>query len=263
MVGGRASGRPTSSTGRRSRCSTFARWKPLDEETLLASVAKQTGRVVDRPGGAARCRLRRQSWAGRCRREGRSSTFAGRSSALTGFDVPYPLLAARGLPTCRRSRGLGRGRALDAGTLYSDVAYEFKLPDLGEGLTEGEIARWLVAEGQDASHEDQTRSSRCRPTRRRSRSASPAAGVVASRSWSPRARSSRGRRRLLVVIGEDGAEPRRRRGPSARGEADEPLVSVVPRRRPPATPTCRTAGARRRRWPRCRAAGPDGADRGG
>jgi pyruvate dehydrogenase E2 component (dihydrolipoamide acetyltransferase) len=27
------------------------------------------------------------------------------------------------------------------------VAYEFKLPDLGEGLTEGEIARWLVAEG--------------------------------------------------------------------------------------------------------------------
>jgi pyruvate dehydrogenase E2 component (dihydrolipoamide acetyltransferase) len=29
------------------------------------------------------------------------------------------------------------------------VAYEFKLPDLGEGLTEGEIARWLVEEGQE------------------------------------------------------------------------------------------------------------------
>jgi pyruvate dehydrogenase E2 component (dihydrolipoamide acetyltransferase) len=29
------------------------------------------------------------------------------------------------------------------------VSYEFKLPDLGEGLTEGEIARWLVEEGQD------------------------------------------------------------------------------------------------------------------
>ncbi len=29
------------------------------------------------------------------------------------------------------------------------MAYEFKLPDLGEGLTEGEIARWLVAEGQE------------------------------------------------------------------------------------------------------------------
>lgn len=29
------------------------------------------------------------------------------------------------------------------------MAYEFKLPDLGEGLTEGEISRWLVEEGQD------------------------------------------------------------------------------------------------------------------
>src|SRR5690242_19097787 len=33
------------------------------------------------------------------------------------------------------------------------MAYEFKLPDLGEGLTEGEVARWLVAEG-DAIGED-------------------------------------------------------------------------------------------------------------
>jgi pyruvate/2-oxoglutarate dehydrogenase complex dihydrolipoamide acyltransferase (E2) component len=34
------------------------------------------------------------------------------------------------------------------------VAYEFRLPDLGEGLTEAEIARWLVAEG-DRVEEDQ------------------------------------------------------------------------------------------------------------
>ena len=34
------------------------------------------------------------------------------------------------------------------------VAYEFKLPDLGEGLTEGEIARWLVAEGQEIAEDD-------------------------------------------------------------------------------------------------------------
>ncbi|HVH51069.1 MAG TPA: dihydrolipoamide acetyltransferase family protein [Gaiellaceae bacterium] len=32
--------------------------------------------------------------------------------------------------------------------------YEFKLPDLGEGLTEGEIARWLVAEGQEIAEDD-------------------------------------------------------------------------------------------------------------
>ena len=34
------------------------------------------------------------------------------------------------------------------------VAYEFKLPDLGEGLTEGEIARWLVSEGEEIGEDD-------------------------------------------------------------------------------------------------------------
>src|SRR4051812_8413209 len=34
------------------------------------------------------------------------------------------------------------------------MAYEFKLPDLGEGLTEGEVARWLVTEGQDVGEDD-------------------------------------------------------------------------------------------------------------
>jgi pyruvate dehydrogenase E2 component (dihydrolipoamide acetyltransferase) len=34
------------------------------------------------------------------------------------------------------------------------MAYEFKLPDLGEGLTEGEVARWLVSEGQDIAEDD-------------------------------------------------------------------------------------------------------------
>ena len=31
---------------------------------------------------------------------------------------------------------------------------EFTLPDLGEGLTEGEIARWLVQEGQEVAEDD-------------------------------------------------------------------------------------------------------------
>ena len=38
--------------------------------------------------------------------------------------------------------------------LGSLMAYEFKLPDLGEGLTEGEIARWLVEEGQEIAEDD-------------------------------------------------------------------------------------------------------------
>jgi 2-oxoisovalerate dehydrogenase E2 component (dihydrolipoyl transacylase) len=33
------------------------------------------------------------------------------------------------------------------------VPYEFKLPDLGEGLMEGEVARWLVAEGDEIAED--------------------------------------------------------------------------------------------------------------
>jgi pyruvate/2-oxoglutarate dehydrogenase complex dihydrolipoamide acyltransferase (E2) component len=33
------------------------------------------------------------------------------------------------------------------------VAYQFKLPDLGEGLTEGEVAKWLVAEGDEVAED--------------------------------------------------------------------------------------------------------------
>src|ERR671933_71583 len=34
------------------------------------------------------------------------------------------------------------------------MAYELKLPDLGEGLTEGEVARWLVSAGQEVAEDD-------------------------------------------------------------------------------------------------------------
>src|SRR3954451_10243702 len=33
------------------------------------------------------------------------------------------------------------------------MAYEFKLPDLGEGMTEAEIGRWLVQEGQEIAED--------------------------------------------------------------------------------------------------------------
>ncbi len=34
------------------------------------------------------------------------------------------------------------------------MARAFRLPDLGEGLTEGEVARWLVSEGQEIAEDD-------------------------------------------------------------------------------------------------------------
>src|SRR5262249_20274398 len=50
----------------------------------------------------------------------------------------------------RRLPGPGAPRRPEFGLM----AYEFKLPDLGEGLTEGEIARWLVSEGQEVAEDE-------------------------------------------------------------------------------------------------------------
>jgi pyruvate/2-oxoglutarate dehydrogenase complex dihydrolipoamide acyltransferase (E2) component len=85
------------------------------------------------------------------------------------------------------------------------VAYEFKLPDLGEGLTEGEIARWLVSEGQEVAEDDPLVEIQTDKTT--VEIPSPAAGKVA------RILVEEGQvvpvGTVLVVIGEDEAsEPR-------------------------------------------------------
>jgi pyruvate dehydrogenase E2 component (dihydrolipoamide acetyltransferase) len=83
------------------------------------------------------------------------------------------------------------------------VAYEFKLPDLGEGLTEGEIARWLVSEGQEVAEDDPLVEIQTDKTT--VEIPSPAAGKVA------RILVEEGQvvpvGTVLVVIGEDGAGP--------------------------------------------------------
>ena len=64
-------------------------------------------------------------------------------------------VSRRGRAAHRLAHPAGAGRRLGAGASLGSapVAYEFKLPDLGEGLTEGEIARWLVEEGQDVAED--------------------------------------------------------------------------------------------------------------
>ena len=69
------------------------------------------------------------------------------------------------------------------------MAYELKLPDLGEGLTEGEVARWLVAEGQEVA-EDEHAYRACPSSRERSVARSTASISVrrrppASSVWMP------------------------------------------------------------------------------
>ena len=62
--------------------------KPLDEETLLASVGEDRARR-DRPGGAAGRGLRAPS-SRRCSPRRRSSTCAGRCCASPATTCPYP-----------------------------------------------------------------------------------------------------------------------------------------------------------------------------
>jgi pyruvate dehydrogenase E2 component (dihydrolipoamide acetyltransferase) len=83
------------------------------------------------------------------------------------------------------------------------MAYEFKLPDLGEGLTEGEVARWLVSEGQEVEEDDPLVEIQTDKTT--VEIPSPAAGTVA------RILVAEGQvvpvGTVLVVIGEDAPGP--------------------------------------------------------
>ena len=83
------------------------------------------------------------------------------------------------------------------------MAYEFKLPDLGEGLTEGEVARWLVAEGAEVAEDDPLVEIQTDKTT--VEIPSPAAGKVARILVAEGDVVAVGT--VLVVIGEDGAEP--------------------------------------------------------
>jgi pyruvate/2-oxoglutarate dehydrogenase complex dihydrolipoamide acyltransferase (E2) component len=82
------------------------------------------------------------------------------------------------------------------------MAYEFKLPDLGEGLTEGEVARWLVQEGQEIAEDDPLVEIQTDKTT--VEVPSPAAGKVARILVAEGEVVPVGT--VLVVIGEDAAE---------------------------------------------------------
>ena len=122
------------------------------------------------------------------------------------------------------------------------MAYEFKLPDLGEGLTEGEIARWLVAEGDEIAEDDPLVEVQTDKTT--VEIPSPAAGKVARILVAEGEVVPVGT--VLVVIGEDG----RRSCSDDRSAAGRPRRRPTPRRadarpRDPARPQDRP-GARRR-----------------
>jgi pyruvate dehydrogenase E2 component (dihydrolipoamide acetyltransferase) len=112
------------------------------------------------------------------------------------------------------------------------VAYEFKLPDLGEGLTEGEIARWLVSEGQEIAEDDPLVEVQTDKTT--VEIPSPAGGKVARILVAEGEVVPVGT--VLVVIGEDGFAPAEAETPQ--GQAQE-RVPGVEKGRVRATPLVR------------------------
>jgi pyruvate dehydrogenase E2 component (dihydrolipoamide acetyltransferase) len=83
------------------------------------------------------------------------------------------------------------------------MAFEFKLPDLGEGLTEGEIVKWLVKEG-DSVEEGQV-FVQVETDKAVVDIPSPRKGVVAKIEVSEGETVQVGQ--VLVVIGEEGEKP--------------------------------------------------------
>src|SRR6266498_1009194 len=106
------------------------------------------------------------------------------------------------------------------------MAYEFKLPDLGEGLTEGEIARWLVSEGQEVAEDDPLVEIQTDKTT--VEIPSPAAGKVT------RILVDEGKvvpvGTVLVVIGgePDGGPPRAEAAPTQRSPRSRRARAVLP-----------------------------------
>ena len=114
------------------------------------------------------------------------------------------------------------------------MAYEFKLPDLGEGLTEGEVARWLVAEGQELAEDDPLVEIATDKTT--VEIPSPAAGTVSKILVGEGEVVPVGT--VLVVIGGDAPEPAPAPAAPAAPERRDAPVSE-PRARVQATPLVR------------------------
>ncbi len=120
------------------------------------------------------------------------------------------------------------------------MAYEFKLPDLGEGLTEGEIARWLVREGDEVAEDDPLVEIQTDKTT--VEIPSPASGTVARILVAEGEVVPVGT--VLVVIGDDAAAPAAAEPPASTAGTDP--AGSVPGSRPAETSRVRATPLVRR-----------------
>ncbi|HXU81770.1 MAG TPA: biotin/lipoyl-containing protein, partial [Polyangia bacterium] len=115
------------------------------------------------------------------------------------------------------------------------MAYEFKLPDIGEGVVEGEIVKWLVKEG-DLLHQDQPMVE-IMTDKATVEIPAPRAGKVLKRMYAEGQSCPVGK--VLIAIEEDGAaaQPPTQQ-PAAAPPPSEPPPHAVERAgvRPPSAP---------------------------
>ena len=119
------------------------------------------------------------------------------------------------------------------------MAYEFKLPDLGEGLTEGEIARWLVVEGEEIAEDAPLVEIATDKTT--VEIPSPAGGTVSRILVAEGEVVPVGT--VLVVIGGDGAAPEPAGEEQARAEPAPRQVAPASGEKVRATPLVRKVAA--------------------
>ena len=118
------------------------------------------------------------------------------------------------------------------------MAYEFKLPDLGEGVAEGEVARWLVETGQEIAEDDPL--VEIQTDKATVEVPSPAAGIVSAILVQEGERVPVGT--PLVVIG-DGDVPVAAAASSEATRAEPKEVVAPPSGRVQATPLLRKIAA--------------------
>jgi pyruvate dehydrogenase E2 component (dihydrolipoamide acetyltransferase) len=114
------------------------------------------------------------------------------------------------------------------------MAKSFKLPDLGEGLTEGEVARWLVSEGQEIAEDDPL--VEVQTDKATVEIPSPYAGIVLQILVAEGEVAPVGA--VLVVIGEPGEAVEAAKEESRESRGQSP-AATVPTQRVQATPVVR------------------------
>jgi pyruvate dehydrogenase E2 component (dihydrolipoamide acetyltransferase) len=109
------------------------------------------------------------------------------------------------------------------------MAFEFKLPDLGEGIAEGEVVRWLVAEGDEVA-EDQPLGELV-TDKATVEIPSPRAGRILRLGAEEGQTIPVGH--VLVVIEESGEVPEAATGPASSGASAEPGAGAEEAEAPP------------------------------